>query len=1058
MGNVVGEPLEGYVIDQIIARQKLHGSGVFSGTGEGALRTENQLNMLNSNTAWIKLASGVSVNQTRLNQAEIKNVAEGEALAREYVLFGGTSLFNGNNLENRKGFLTKSDYPDNGDQSFRDSAYFQGEFGYSPMPGIVSADIKTLNRGSIKKASVKLKAHNKTQFAIIDLLYLRLGYTVLLEWGNTMYTTDGINRGLVKNTLLEDKFFSVGNKSSYLEFIGGTNSNTIATYRNIYDGNYDGFLGKISNFNWSFQPDGSYDIDLTIISLGDVIESLKTNIPLDKKFTSYLGTPSSSPTTSTDPIEANKNNNSLTAMLWLFKYFDDNPLYRGGSGTPVNIVDGSGNIKKIGNLLNVNSSGVLTTGYDYEYTYSIIGNGKNFTQKFQFSSPKVEEQADKKLIEIWNNQFASVTGKTVDFSRTIGTSIGKFITEIVNKQSYVVNYNRTLLSTSTATNPIFDAQSTDAFRLDVKNGDIPNQHYLRFGYLLNFIRNKVISKIDNGSASHDQKPPIVNLDTEGGIMYFIDNQISLDPTICVVRNDSFEKEFGVASVFPELEPFSDIDKGGNNPNAAYPSNIYLHFNFIIDSLTSSTDERGEINLYSFISSLCTGINRALGSVNNLEPIIEEDTNTIKILDTTPIPSAARNATKSYSIQLYGYDKTNSSYESTFVRKVDLKTAITPEYATMITVGATADGYVKGTEATAFSKWNKGLTDRFNNKLLPGNEASLEASGVDEAETNYIDKFQGKVIECYGFTSDWKNISSDIIANNVSVVTEYYKYIMAKDKVSSGGAVGFIPFKLGLTVDGISGIKIYNKISVDTSFLPSNYSDTLDFIVTGVSHTLQNNDWETTLETTVIPKTKMGIKSPTAKRTSVSSPPTPGIVVTGDNADFWALLAICVVEDGDRQGRADVAQSIYNRKGSKAYGNKSIKELITSPKQYQPTFDKKSPKGIIIAQVWKNINSLETAIKAIQYSKGYTTVQAETALKNTYDTLRNPLYREKAMDFVQGRTDFLGVGQPAISMTNNGSKRQRTSRDNQFGFSNNYRKNIVYNPPPIAWFINFNKDF
>jgi hypothetical protein len=37
---------------------------------------------------------------------------------------------------------------------------------------------------------------------------------------------------------------------------------------------------------------------------------------------------------------------------------------------------------------------------------------------------------------------------------------------------------------------------------------------------------------------------------------------------------------------------------------------------------------------------------------------------------------------------------------------------------MITVGATAGGYVKGTEATAFSKWNTGLTDRFKEELLP----------------------------------------------------------------------------------------------------------------------------------------------------------------------------------------------------------------------------------------------------------------------------------------------------------------------------------------------------
>jgi hypothetical protein len=279
MGNVVGEPLEEYVIQQIKARQKLHGTGTFSGDGKiGGYRTENQLDILNASTSWIKLASGVSIEDFRLKEIGLASSFKGMGLAKNFVLFGGTSNFFDDKLHNRNGFLTIEDNP----SSQMMSTYTQGEFGYSPMPGIVSANIKTLNRGSIKKSTVRLKAHNKQQFAIIDLLYLRLGYTVLLEWGNTMYTSDGNQRELVMNSLLEDKFFKSAGKSSYLEFLGGTDSNTIAGYRRNYDGNYDGILGKISNFNWSFQPDGSYDIELTIISLGDVIESLKTNISVDK--------------------------------------------------------------------------------------------------------------------------------------------------------------------------------------------------------------------------------------------------------------------------------------------------------------------------------------------------------------------------------------------------------------------------------------------------------------------------------------------------------------------------------------------------------------------------------------------------------------------------------------------------------------------------------------------------------------------------------------------------------------------------------------------------------
>jgi len=185
---------------------------------------------------------------------------------------------------------------------------------------------------------------------------------------------------------------------------------------------------------------------------------------------------------------------------------------------------------------------------------------------------------------------------------------------------------------------------------------------------------------------------------------------------------------------------------------------------------------------------------------------------------------------------------------------------------MVTVGATANGYVKGTEATAFSTWNRGIVDRFKNELIPSNPLSQPPSGSnnEEAATNYKNEFLSKSSQCYGFSSQKSafltgrlgNLSDDIIQKNISVVTEFYKYILAKEgqKTQQAGTIGFIPFKLSITMDGISGIKIYNKLNVNSSFLPVRYGKTLNFIITGVNHRLQNNDWETTLETIVMPKT------------------------------------------------------------------------------------------------------------------------------------------------------------------------------------------------------------
>jgi hypothetical protein len=51
----------------------------------------------------------------------------------------------------------------------------------------------------------------------------------------------------------------------------------------------------------------------------------------------------------------------------------------------------------------------------------------------------------------------------------------------------------------------------------------------------------------------------------------------------------------------------------------------------------------------------------------------------------------------------------------------------------------------------------------------------------------------------------------------------------------------------ITIDGLSGIKVYQKYLIDTTFLPSNYPETLEFLIKGITHTISNNEWITTLE-------------------------------------------------------------------------------------------------------------------------------------------------------------------------------------------------------------------
>jgi len=404
MPNIIGEPLEPYVAKQINARQSLHGSGV-----NDTSRTDIQLNLLNSNTSWIKLGSGVSVSKERLKNIGFSPTQQesydGMGLAKNNILFGGTSALGINKVKNQETGKVKYydvlKQRDGFNPRDPNSSYtYDSKSGFSPMAGIESADIKTLNRGSLKKATVKLKANDRSQFDIIDLLYLRLGYTVLLEWGNAFFTPNGSNKVIIRNTLMEEMFFDKVNNGSYLDLL-----DPIEDKRREYAGNYDSLFGKVSNFSWSFNPDGTYDIELTIISLGDVIESLKTNLSVDKgtfKFLRAAGNPT--PTTESDPevtppsepeiTEDNKDTDIISSMLFAWKFCNPK-LESPQSYNNVSITTSEPKTYDVGHILQNSKAGseldtLTSTSYEVEFKVSYFYK----TREEEYNDRRGEELQD----------------------------------------------------------------------------------------------------------------------------------------------------------------------------------------------------------------------------------------------------------------------------------------------------------------------------------------------------------------------------------------------------------------------------------------------------------------------------------------------------------------------------------------------------------------------------------------------------------------------------------------------------------------------------------------
>ncbi len=318
MSNLLGQPFKPWVTEQIDIRQK--------SLGKYTNIPDKDLQYYITKAPWIRLASSVNLNKSEvegnsvlqklINNGLTENQVGGDNLAKNLILQGGAlSATVGENGEIISNGLNSG--LNNGSSPFNGAYGWGGieERGYVPMPGITNADVQYLNNGALTKTTINIRCFSKRQFQLIDVLYLRPGYTLLLEFGHSAYLdNDGKLQSFNK--------FSTSPLRTLLNPKGKTQYDIyreIETEKFNYKGNYDAVYGKISNFNWQFNPDGSYDCQVILTGMGDVIESLKMNVSLNTKPINVSTgeeeeeNPESQPIS---PIIANKDKTLLNEVLY----------------------------------------------------------------------------------------------------------------------------------------------------------------------------------------------------------------------------------------------------------------------------------------------------------------------------------------------------------------------------------------------------------------------------------------------------------------------------------------------------------------------------------------------------------------------------------------------------------------------------------------------------------------------------------------------------------------------------------------------------------------------
>jgi murein DD-endopeptidase MepM/ murein hydrolase activator NlpD len=732
------------VKDQIIARQ----NAILG-------RSVDALQYFNSRNAWIKMTSGVNVN---------KDVT----LATKYILQGGT-LDPNTNL--RAGLGQNGAYSNvsisDGKTPYR--------LGIRPMPGITGIDVKSKSAyGSLREVTVKFQAWDIKQLEDLELLYMRPGYTALVEWGWSPYLD---NSGSLQPTVNYKEVNILGNSAPK------TTKEDI--WKAIYDkasrdGNYDALYGFIKNYSWAARTDGGYDCTTTIITMGEILESLKIN----------------------------------------YGAFETNAAQKGVLGwlTPDAFAAQDGFIVKAysQNIL----AGILTEAYSAMIGLYSIFTGQHLPQNYGEAYPS-------------GYNWGSMTFFRWDLAISNGKNINTVFTSGFNFQIYIrlrdfvdILNNTVLLHDSGQTNPKAIVQ------VSVQEGNIHQ------------------SGEDLLCLSH----PF---------------QLSTDPSVCLIKNDKWQdplNNFGLTLI--DTEALTNVMDGLTSPyfktdtasgtEFGIIGNIYVNLGYLYSLATNgeleSKDkkEKNDIAVFDYLKNMLSGINTALGNVANLDIFVDPVDSIARIIDVNYVDAKKRQDVynNAFTIEMQN--------TKSIVRSYKLESQIFSEQSTIVAIGAQAKGGALGAEVNTLIDFNNNLEDR----IVPKREAPFRTTDPNprtEAEkriqnlknslqiiSNYINKLEPGFF--FG-TGDYNAAEASRYANALKDIITFFKSLTPDDNKNRA----IIPTKLSIEMDGIGGIIIGNIFRIPNDLLPKGYKGDsagprkIAYLVTGIGHSIQNNDWKTHLD-------------------------------------------------------------------------------------------------------------------------------------------------------------------------------------------------------------------
>ena len=820
--------------------------------------------------------------------------------------------------------------------------------GYIPPPGITNVDFEYKNDGALAQATVNIKAFSPEQFAIIDILYMRPGFTVLLEFGHSTYLNNsGFLESLdTSSSLPFDYLFDQMDSSTTSKPTYSQMAKKIVDEKSERNGNYEGFFGRITKFNWKFNNDGSYDITVKLTGTGDVINSLNTNLSKMTKTSRSILTKKS----------------SLNYAKYQKEY-----------GKPTEW-------QKYKGAYYLDADGTLETSYGnavgahVNYDIDEAEEGGDF-----IISDAFESQLNYEFYQIFNDATAFPGNGKVN-SNAKSSPLVVYDVPILGK-NYTRNFKNAVIkmdvddSGGTEYSPITLVKFGCILSMIQKICNITDgkdNTMIQFEMVRN-IYAKSILKTPNGGNSLYPGNTGYEINEDETYMASFPGNMSADPNVCMksfgqANNKIAGKKYSdstystgldtkVGKVMWEYSRKVDGKKKLVTPFLAYRlSQVWINLNFITQLLKDlrgkDESEKQEVPLLDLVQGILTGINESCGGINNFRVISDEETSEIKILSESPalIDKTTVNDKERYTvINTYGFDTGIDSTKShgSFVTNLDLNSELSDKMATQITIGAASNNNSVNGDGAVFASYSKGLKD----SMFVQKQSILQnlSGGQDLSPTDRIDKimeessFHEASYEIYGknqfdedgYITTCKSVNSSIAPK---IMDQYFNKGLAPSP-------SFLPFNLSLTMHGLGGIRIYDAFKIDGKVLPLSYNPKdIKLIIKSLSHSVSLDGWKTTLSTLSVPDNDAYKSVPAPEKGSNVNPGGAGGggVRQSNNSKLkdCEVLMVQGFDTPDTYGGKSIRKAGINSSiGMNKYVKKDIYSLLESPE-----FKKKYTKG------------------------------------------------------------------------------------------------------------------